>query len=75
MGKTGGSLLLSLNWFCLTMSVLSKVKLNLIVEINKSRNILFYKDFLPLMAEWTGLEPATPGVTGRYSNQLNYHSW
>ena len=27
-----------------------------------------------LMAEWTGLEPATPGVTGRYSNQLNYHS-
>ncbi len=29
---------------------------------------------LQLMAEWTGLEPATPGVTGRYSNQLNYHS-
>ena len=28
----------------------------------------------PEMAEWTGLEPATPGVTGRYSNQLNYHS-
>ncbi len=28
-----------------------------------------------MMAEWTGLEPATPGVTGRYSNQLNYHSW
>ena len=26
------------------------------------------------MAEWTGLEPATLGVTGRYSNQLNYHS-
>ena len=25
-------------------------------------------------AEWTGLEPATSGVTGRYSNQLNYHS-
>jgi hypothetical protein len=29
---------------------------------------------LGLLAEWTGLEPATPGVTGRYSNQLNYHS-
>ncbi len=29
---------------------------------------------LECMAEWTGLEPATPGVTGRYSNQLNYHS-
>ena len=27
-----------------------------------------------MVAEWTGLEPATPGVTGRYSNQLNYHS-
>ena len=29
---------------------------------------------LKYLAEWTGLEPATPGVTGRYSNQLNYHS-
>ena len=29
---------------------------------------------LNTLAEWTGLEPATPGVTGRYSNQLNYHS-
>ena len=28
-----------------------------------------------VLAERTGLEPATPGVTGRYSNQLNYHSW
>lgn len=27
------------------------------------------------LAEWTGLEPATPCVTGRYSNQLNYHSF
>ena len=25
------------------------------------------------MAGWTGLEPATSGVTGRRSNQLNYH--
>jgi hypothetical protein len=31
--------------------------------------------FLLVLAEWTGLEPATPGVTGRYSNQLNYHSY
>ena len=29
---------------------------------------------ITFLAEWTGLEPATPGVTGRYSNQLNYHS-
>ena len=26
------------------------------------------------MAERTGLEPATPCVTGRYSNQLNYQT-
>ncbi|CAG9228265.1 hypothetical protein BGLA2_420192 [Burkholderia gladioli] len=29
---------------------------------------------LAYLAERTGLEPATPGVTGRYSNQLNYRS-
>ena len=28
-----------------------------------------------MLAERTGLEPATPGVTGRYSNQLNYRSY
>ncbi len=26
------------------------------------------------MAVWTGLEPATSCVTGRYSNQLNYQT-
>ena len=26
------------------------------------------------MADRTGLEPATSGVTGRHSNQLNYWS-
>ena len=30
--------------------------------------------FLIVLAERTGLEPATLGVTGRYSNQLNYRS-
>ena len=33
-----------------------------------------WRPFIVHLAEWTGLEPATPGVTGRYSNQLNYHS-
>ncbi len=27
-----------------------------------------------MFAVWTGLEPATPAVTGQYSNQLNYHT-
>ncbi len=31
-------------------------------------------EHLSTLAERTGLEPATPGVTGRYSNQLNYRS-
>ena len=31
-------------------------------------------NFYIVLAEWTGLEPATPCVTGMYSNQLNYHS-
>ena len=32
-------------------------------------------DYLGLnMADRTGLEPATSGVTGRHSNQLNYRS-
>jgi hypothetical protein len=30
--------------------------------------------FLHLLADWTGLEPATSAVTGRHSNQLNYQS-
>ena len=34
----------------------------------------FDRGGISFLAEWTGLEPATPGVTGRYSNQLNYHS-
>ena len=32
------------------------------------------KCFSVKLADRTGLEPATPGVTGRYSNQLNYRS-
>ncbi len=27
-----------------------------------------------MIAVWTGLEPATSGVTGRHSNQLNYQT-
>jgi hypothetical protein len=42
--------------------------------MDKKKNGALGPVFLRLLAEWTGLEPATPGVTGRYSNQLNYHS-
>ena len=47
---------------------------------SKNQNGLQLENYNPLilyriLAERTGLEPATPGVTGRYSNQLNYHSW
>ncbi len=38
---------------------------------NGGRNSLLYQD---LVAEPTGLEPATSDVTGRRSNQLNYDS-
>ena len=43
--------------------------------MGKEKRATIARDPLILLAEWTGLEPATPGVTGRYSNQLNYHSW
>ncbi len=44
-------------------------------QVSKIKKHRFYSVlFRKYLAEWTGLEPATPGVTGRYSNQLNYHS-
>ena len=36
--------------------------------------MISYYPFSSLSAVRTGLEPATPGVTGRYSNQLNYRT-
>jgi hypothetical protein len=40
----------------------------------KPDDLSVLKSVETLLAEWTGLEPATPCVTGTYSNQLNYHS-
>ena len=39
----------------------------------QSTSILFFT-LAPYFAVRTGLEPATPCVTGRYSNQLNYRT-
>jgi hypothetical protein len=39
---------------------------------NKQKSLSDFSE--RLYAEWTGLEPATSCVTGRHSNQLNYHS-
>ncbi len=44
------------------------------LTITKKGGLQDSRTLLLCMAERTGLEPATPGVTGRYSNQLNYHS-
>ncbi len=42
-------------------------------KIQNEKSTVVRLGFL-LVAERTGLEPATPGVTGRYSNRLNYRS-
>ena len=38
------------------------------------KNPAFLRGFREEVAERTGLEPATSGVTGQHSNQLNYRS-
>ena len=43
-------------------------------NIQNKNGLANFANPLILLAERTGLEPATPGVTGRYSNQLNYRS-
>ncbi len=40
----------------------------------KKASRMIPKGFLSVSAVRTGLEPATPGVTGPYSNQLNYRT-
>jgi hypothetical protein len=57
-------------------SGISRFPTSLARAAHAKKNGLQSRDCNPLsiLAEWTGLEPATPGVTGRYSNQLNYHS-
>ena len=49
-----------------------KTQANLIFGHKKSP--LSVKKQASVLAVWTGLEPATPCVTGMYSNQLNYQT-
>ena len=48
---------------------LSKISLNNLLSIFKNQD---FKKMAQRTGQRTGLEPATLGVTGRYSNQLNY---
>ena len=43
-------------------------------DAGKEKGPLVSQGPFRMMAEWTGLEPATSGVTGQHSNRLNYHS-
>ncbi len=45
------------------------------IKFRYEKALAFLLGLIVMLAERTGLEPATPGVTGRYSNQLNYRSF
>ncbi|CDG89942.1 conserved hypothetical protein [Xenorhabdus bovienii str. puntauvense] len=48
--------------------------MRLLVVAGKRKSPELKTQGLNILAVRTGLEPATPGVTGRYSNQLNYRT-
>ena len=58
---------------------LLRLNLDIKLVVNKKPRISHLIDLVLkirsffVMAEWTGVEPATSCVTGRRSNQLNYH--
>jgi hypothetical protein len=47
---------------------------NLKIKIEEIKKAFLKRKASTIFAVWTGLEPATPCVTGRYSNQLNYQT-
>ena len=64
-------------FFCpITASVFSPLSVTTIRLLPPSSFVLLVleQNKLQNFAVRTGLEPATPGVTGRYSNQLNYRT-
>ena len=46
----------------------------LILDALWAKKVFISENLYPNLAVWTGLEPATPCVTGMYSNQLNYQT-
>ncbi len=60
--------MVKLLWLVLLKRVLGRTKKNTQQPIDLTEYLV------RCLAERTGLEPATLGVTGRYSNQLNYRS-
>jgi hypothetical protein len=44
------------------------------IESTKNKKAFPLRKASSNIAVWTGLEPATPCVTGMYSNQLNYQT-
>ncbi len=64
-----------LNYRCVSLDQLSKTpqpSFKHLINQPWLFNLKPDKSDLENMAQRTGLEPATPGVTGRYSNRLNY---
>jgi hypothetical protein len=49
------------------------IKEEFLMQSKKKKEGNFEKEEEQRMAGWTGLEPATSGVTGQRCNQLYYH--
>ncbi len=64
-----------LNYRCVSldrMSIKPSTVFKHLIDQSRLFNLKPDESDLENMAQRTGLEPATPGVTGRYSNRLNY---
>ena len=62
-----------LNYRCVSDGLAPKeLLLHLAEQLYQPLHLISSEPDMGNMAQRTGLEPATPGVTGRYSNRLNY---
>ena len=61
---------------CYTVMLCEGPQINKFFQLWKEQPLsqkVYKKTMMNFVARLTGLEPATPGVTGRYSNQLSYN--